>query len=665
MATSKILLGPIPHARYDWVSGASYGKEAIVFHKGSSYIALSDNPSTEPSFTYDPATGSYNVPAGWGLLAVGAEIVQETGDSQDKAMSQKAVTDALTASDQKLSELESEVSELDAYVLGEASISPIKGFISAAGTWYVDDSHSIKVFNIQNCKQLLLYGNGFAFLKSFSEPIHGGQIDFTDNEDLYGRKNFSTKTLIEKPDDTNYLVINYRDGNSIRTFSIELDGVDINKGACNIALDAEKEHLTKTILNANVYLNTSDYLTLSQVISGIAQKDRRFGLVVFYRESNNVFRQAIYTKSLVDDEYWSNESNWQVFETDSSFNAKINKLDQRTSQYYPSSEAGKAWRIGNPDAIGSEAIIYDDVNEVITRYCVTVNTGEIYNIKGEGASGPRLFFIVDEQGILKGCAEANSKLEIRIQMPCKGTLYVNVRNDTESFHVYREVPWKKNIVSGNRWVALGDSITEGYISKIESPGYELKKTEGWVYKLAAEKEVVVKNAGVGGTGFIRNHSGVQDAGWQVAKSIDFSQYNIATIAFGVNDWKYDCPLGTFDDDFETPTTIYGGIRSTLETIIASNPLCKIYVISPINCAVVGTESSNWGIGTAYPNSGTLEQVFQAIKSCCEYYGVEMIDMLHNSIVNRKNIKSCLLDNVHPTPDTHTIMAKEIGTKLYL
>ena len=113
MATSKILLGPIPHARYDWVSGANYGKEAIVFHKGSSYIALSDNPSAEPSFTYDPATGSYNVSAGWGLLAVGAEIVQETGDSQDKAMSQKAVTDALIASDEKLSELERNIANTE------------------------------------------------------------------------------------------------------------------------------------------------------------------------------------------------------------------------------------------------------------------------------------------------------------------------------------------------------------------------------------------------------------------------------------------------------------------------------------------------------------------------------------------------------------------------
>ena len=106
MATSKILLGPIPHARYDWVSGANYGKEAIVFHKGSSYIALSDNPSTEPSFTYDPATGSYNVSAGWGLLAVGAETVQETGDSQDKAMSQKAVTDALEGKQDTISDLD-------------------------------------------------------------------------------------------------------------------------------------------------------------------------------------------------------------------------------------------------------------------------------------------------------------------------------------------------------------------------------------------------------------------------------------------------------------------------------------------------------------------------------------------------------------------------------
>ena len=145
--------------------------------------------------------------------------------------------------------------------------------------------------------------------------------------------------------------------------------------------------------------------------------------------------------------------------------------------------------------------------------------------------------------------------------------------------------------------------------------------------------------------------------------IDFNNFDIVTLAYGVNDWKYNCVLGSMDDSFDTPTTIYGGMRKTIETIIASNPLCKIYVITPINCSAKGDESTNWGLGSAYSNNGTLEDIFNAIKEVCEYYGIEMIDMTHSSIINRKNIKNCLLDNVHPTADTHTVMARELGAKI--
>ena len=41
----------------------------------------------------------------------------------------------------------------------------------------------------------------------------------------------------------------------------------------------------------------------------------------------------------------------------------------------------------------------------------------------------------------------------------------------------------------------------------------------------------------------------------------------------------------------------------------------------------------------------------------------MIDMLHHSIVNRKNIKNRLNDDVHPTAVTHTAMAHELGGKI--
>jgi lysophospholipase L1-like esterase len=224
-----------------------------------------------------------------------------------------------------------------------------------------------------------------------------------------------------------------------------------------------------------------------------------------------------------------------------------------------------------------------------------------------------------------------------------------------------------NIITPNmKWCAMGDSITEGIISyfdeSAQTNAYKGDTPNAWVSKMADRKNWLVTNKGIGGTGYIRNHVGETDAAWNVAMGIDFNNFDIVTLAYGVNDWKYNCVLGSMDDSFDAPTTIYGGMRKTIETIIASNPLCKIYVITPINCAL-GTEETNWGLGHSYSNNGTLEDIFNAIKEVCEYYGIEMIDMTHSSIINRKNIKTCLLDNVHPTADTHTVMARELGAKI--
>lgn len=214
-----------------------------------------------------------------------------------------------------------------------------------------------------------------------------------------------------------------------------------------------------------------------------------------------------------------------------------------------------------------------------------------------------------------------------------------------------------------KWCAMGDSITQGYVSRIGEPPYVLSRTDAWAYKLQKMTDWELTNIAIGGTGYIRNHPDTSDAGWNVASETDFSQFDFVTLAYGVNDWKYDCPLGTFDDDYEVPTTMYGAMRKTIETIISSNPFCKIFMISPVNCSIGGTEAGNWGIGLNRPANGTLEDVFNAEKTVAEYYGIEFIDMLHSSIVNRKNIKTCLLDNVHPTPETHTVMAREIGARI--
>jgi lysophospholipase L1-like esterase len=41
----------------------------------------------------------------------------------------------------------------------------------------------------------------------------------------------------------------------------------------------------------------------------------------------------------------------------------------------------------------------------------------------------------------------------------------------------------------------------------------------------------------------------------------------------------------------------------------------------------------------------------------------MIDNTHNSVVNRVNIASMLLDGVHPTIECYKVMARELAEKI--
>lgn len=71
MTRARIALGPVPHFKNNWVQGMSVKKEGEVFHNGSTYRATEDDPSTEPSFTYNPETGEYTCSEGWALVSVG------------------------------------------------------------------------------------------------------------------------------------------------------------------------------------------------------------------------------------------------------------------------------------------------------------------------------------------------------------------------------------------------------------------------------------------------------------------------------------------------------------------------------------------------------------------------------------------------------------------
>ena len=221
--------------------------------------------------------------------------------------------------------------------------------------------------------------------------------------------------------------------------------------------------------------------------------------------------------------------------------------------------------------------------------------------------------------------------------------------------------------SGAVWYAFGDSITEGYISYLEEDGTASCKLEpanqhSWVYTVAKLNGYELTNYAVGGTGYAQVKSGASTAREQV-DAVDFTGCDLVTFAWGCNDWKYNAgPIGTKDDDKDTATTTCAALKWCIERVLSQNPLCKIVVITPINVKR-GTFEGNYGVSYEFSNKGSLQDVYDAIVSVCESYGIEYIDMTHSSVVNRSNISALLLDTVHPTPEAYAAMGKELARKI--
>ena len=109
------------------------------------------------------------------------------------------------------------------------------------------------------------------------------------------------------------------------------------------------------------------------------------------------------------------------------------------------------------------------------------------------------------------------------------------------------------------------------------------------------------------------------------------------------------------------------MRATIEAIMVSNPTCKIIVILPLNCNgynhSYGSKATNYALGYSFSTSGTLESYVQKMIEVCDYYGIPYIDQTHYSVINRENLPTMLPDGVHPSLDTHELLAHELSKKI--
>lgn len=235
---------------------------------------------------------------------------------------------------------------------------------------------------------------------------------------------------------------------------------------------------------------------------------------------------------------------------------------------------------------------------------------------------------------------------------------------------------------GVNYIALGDSITEGFYSVL---GEDTEDTEvnragenSYVSTLSKLKGFNLTNKGVGGSGWLKRGTTAApklNAREQIDATnedgsfvIDFTQYDLCTLCWGVNDWKGKENLGTFEDGLNPETeSVCANIRYCIETILQRNPNIKLIVISPVNCRMdtssnPSTADNNWGIGYSF-NEKTLKDFYDAIKNICDYYGIEFVDMLYTSVINRVNAETLLPDKVHPSLEAHKLMGKELAGKI--
>ena len=211
--------------------------------------------------------------------------------------------------------------------------------------------------------------------------------------------------------------------------------------------------------------------------------------------------------------------------------------------------------------------------------------------------------------------------------------------------------------STTRYIALGDSITEGWWSDDNGDYHSPSPGVNWPTYVGMIKGYDTTNAGVGGSGYVRRVAGTGVNCVDIVDDIDFSNYDLVTIAYGINDWKYVEDLGDMSTSTLNDGTMVGNMRYCIEKILTDNPFIKLVIIGPFNCtAMGGNVAGNWGLGKVLSN-GTLQDCIDKIKSVCDYYNLQYIDCISSNISSRVTVPSIFKDGVHPKQDCILKMAK--------
>lgn len=502
-------------------------------------------------------------------------------------------------------------------------------------------------------------GNVLAFVKSYNKPVDGATVNYSDAEGY--NKKITTAGRIEKvwtvPSDCTYVIVeNIVGGNTIGILKFKINEYDyanpLNENIANLPhWIASMATLAATSFESCMRFGYYSFPKTYIPYISDAPADLTYGGIV---ENIPNFAVGVNMQIITD----SVGNKWQRYG-----NRAFKRL-----YYDNSNDIIPDWEIGT---INSQTGGDDESTERVRTNNIALKHG----IKAVVPDGMKLRAILyySDSVMDTGWHKKSFYLYPKI----------NENNSIDITHVRFFGGYTTDITitdaivgqefvlkyigsdSYETWYALGDSITQGYYSYSDNKSPTVDITLNcWSNIAAYAAKLNLVNFGVGGSGYVHNGTVLDKLNARShVDAINFSKADKVSLAYGVNDWKYNMPLGTFNDDIKTGGTFYSNMRYVIEKILSDNPLAKIKIITPLNCSAYGNQDNNWGLGYHFSNNGTLEDIFKAEKIVAEYYGIELIDNTHTSVVNRISATSCLIDGVHPSLDCHKVLGHEMARKI--
>lgn len=348
-----------------------------------------------------------------------------------------------------------------------------------------------------------------------------------------------------------------------------------------------------------------------------------------------------------------------VFELTISSNISEDRIDgliSSLSSIYTKGEGVTATETKTGYFLNSSGLEQSIENENQTVSTFSIDPTKIYITEGACYYNNSIYVLLDSQGNIiqnKLASLSGTNTYQEIVFPPSNAVSIKVESNAYFVPASLSVATVNISSSGGdsgidwsnkKWVCVGDSLTES----------NSRTTKNYHDYIAESTGISVVNMGVGGTGYKRTEED-NTAFYQRISSVP-TDADVITIFGSGNDMKYE--LGNITD---TGTyTLCGCINTTLDNLFSVFPLANVALVTPTPWVNYPTTTEN----------NKMKLYSEAIKNICERRGIPCLDLYSCSSLRpwEESYRELAYskdsgNGVHPDETGHKIIAPRFKTLL--